>query len=393
MVTTRLMISHKLRMARNYLTLNNIIRYRVILFLVLGIIIVGFSVFGLSNEEIAPRNGNMPEPAGTTIKSTNAKILEQNPDYITDFPTIENLIILPCHSIFAPELNPKGSDYDNNRFGIGMDPNNWLLKPFQIESNDQDSFLKHIELSLFELHENIKNSALVISGGFTQSAIEKSESSSYLELAQTVGFLKSPYFRPGTNILLEEYARDSYENVLYSICTFVKRFNKFPKKITVVGFSFKRERFLALHLATLGYYTIPSVETDISKNNLPDTNHAKYVSAGPFVPEMNPGMTEQEYETFKINFWKSLNAEEKKNAFNPFKENPFGSKNSIISDKKLKRDPWEKHGEVSSVYNMNNEILDTLISIDNYDLKDAWNLYQKKVLPYFPLYEQDYAAT
>lgn len=369
----------------------NLARYRIPLFCLLAICIVTFAIFGLSNEEMYTEISE--DKAKTYIPNKMGILQEESftgPDTSEMKQSIENLIILPCHAIFAPELNQHVVDHQGaDKYAIAKDPNNWLMEPFQLESDDHLSFFKHIELSLRELHENIPNSALVISGGFTKSSIEKSESSSYLELAQTVGLLKNPYFKINTNIFIGEYARDSYENVLYSLCTFYKKFKKFPRKITIVGFDFKRERFLSSHLTTLGYYMLPTINNDeISLKSLPNTKHVKYVGAGPFIPSKKADLTEEEYEAFKDEFWSLLYKNEQINALDPFKSNPFGSKDSILHDKKLKRDPWDKHDEVYNYYQTDSDILNSLLEIDKYDIRNAWNIYQKKVLPEFPLYDQ-----
>lgn len=373
------------------------IRYRILICCILAIFIILFSVFGLSNESIYEENIANMTVEDKDFKNYKNKKLQNDENYETnDYPMIENLIILPCHSVFAPELNSNiNGDFDSDdiaksdRFSIALNPKNWILESFQIESDDQISFLKHLELSLLELHENIGNSALVISGGFTKKQIKKSESSSYLELAEKVGFLKSPYFKKGANILLDEYARDSYENILYSICTFYNRFNKFPQKITIIGFGFKRERFLSSHLVTLGYYSVPSInDNNIKIDNLPDTKHVKYINSGPFLDNIKETMTDSQFEQYQTKFFDSLYENEKKNALDLFIENPFGSKNSLLHDKKLKRDPWNTHNEISYIYKMDNDILNYLIAIDQLEIENAWKLYQSKILPNFPLYEQ-----
>ena len=45
----------------------------------------------------------------------------------------------------------------------------------------------------------------------------------------------------------EEFATDSFENLLFSICRFREITGSYPKEITVVSFSFKRRRFEMLH--------------------------------------------------------------------------------------------------------------------------------------------------
>lgn len=45
----------------------------------------------------------------------------------------------------------------------------------------------------------------------------------------------------------EEFARDSYENLLFSLCRFFEITGRYPDKITVIGFGFKEKRFKDLH--------------------------------------------------------------------------------------------------------------------------------------------------
>jgi hypothetical protein len=48
-------------------------------------------------------------------------------------------------------------------------------------------------------------------------------------------------------VISEEFARDSYENILFSLCRFFEVTGRYPEKITVVGFGFKEKRFTELH--------------------------------------------------------------------------------------------------------------------------------------------------
>jgi hypothetical protein len=48
-------------------------------------------------------------------------------------------------------------------------------------------------------------------------------------------------------VVSEEFARDSYENVLFSLCRFFEMTGRYPEKVTVIGFGFKERRFSDLH--------------------------------------------------------------------------------------------------------------------------------------------------
>jgi len=48
-------------------------------------------------------------------------------------------------------------------------------------------------------------------------------------------------------VVSEEFARDSYENLLFSLCRFFEITGRYPEKVTVIGFGFKERRFTELH--------------------------------------------------------------------------------------------------------------------------------------------------
>lgn len=85
----------------------------------------------------------------------------------------------------------------------------------------------------------------------------RSEAFSYWQVAQIL--LEDMDEEAETKELLrgrmvtEEYARDSYENLLFSICRFSEMTGNYPDKITVVGFEFKRYRFENIHRQAIRY--------------------------------------------------------------------------------------------------------------------------------------------
>lgn len=50
---------------------------------------------------------------------------------------------------------------------------------------------------------------------------------------------------------LQEHARDSFENLLFSVCRFREATGHYPAQITVASFEFKHARFADLHLKAL----------------------------------------------------------------------------------------------------------------------------------------------
>lgn len=51
--------------------------------------------------------------------------------------------------------------------------------------------------------------------------------------------------------VLQEHARDSFENLLFSLCRFYELTGHYPDNLLVIGYEFKHERFSDLHRAAL----------------------------------------------------------------------------------------------------------------------------------------------
>jgi hypothetical protein len=53
--------------------------------------------------------------------------------------------------------------------------------------------------------------------------------------------------------LMEEFARDSFENLLFSLCRFRELTGHYPSNLTVVSYDFKQPRFTDLHRHALRF--------------------------------------------------------------------------------------------------------------------------------------------
>ena len=116
---------------------------------------------------------------------------------------------------------------------------------FQIEGYDHLAFKQQILTSLQQLQQD-PESYLIISGGETKlDAGPISESLSYYLLASK---LCQNDLSILSRVSTEVFARDSFENVIFLICRYYELFATYPEKITIVGFEFKRERFVKHHL-------------------------------------------------------------------------------------------------------------------------------------------------
>lgn len=276
-----------------------------------------------------------------------------------------NLIILPCHSVYTNQNN------DESDTNAGLASDDWILASFQTEANDHLSFVDHIERSKTLLHKRGDDAILVLSGGYTKKEIELSESRSYFNLGLQRGWFDETML--GKSVYLEELARDSYENVLFSLVRFYQAYGKFPKLITIVGFGFKESRFVDLHLKTLGYLG----------------EQVEYIGIGPDFPEKESYESVSEYKRNEAEYFTKLAKSEKKFAYDLFKQNPFGSLNSALYEKKVSRDPWSKASQIPIQLKSNSLPLNSLIAIDNMEIDQAMETYNADVKPYLPFFKED----
>lgn len=69
----------------------------------------------------------------------------------------------------------------------------------------------------------------------------------------------------------EEFALDSYENLLFSVARFKEVTGGYPSRITVVGYGMKRRRFTDLHRAAMGLPLAPPAWNYIGIDDEGDT--------------------------------------------------------------------------------------------------------------------------
>ena len=197
------------------------------------------------------------------------------------------LVIVPGHASFKDGINiPAIDDLDNDT--------HWALQEFQ--KGEPYFYIEHIKKAI-ELIDS--ESLLIFSGGRTrkESGREWSEARTYDEIAKTLrGY-------PADRVVLEEYARDSFQNLDFSICKFKQIFGYEPSRIRVVGWSFKSNRF-EFHAQTL---------------KVPVSNF-EYIGVNDPVDKGGALIGERR-------------------ALDAFSQNPFGDSGQL-AQKRLERDPW-----------------------------------------------------
>ena len=206
-----------------------------------------------------------------------------------------DLIVVPGHASFADHITEVPPDPQADE--------HWVLQAFQ--TGEPPFYIEHIKIGVDQLKLQ-PQARLYFSGGRSRAASHWSEAGTYDKIASHFNFWKTSETEKhdlNERTFTEEYARDSFENLLFSLCAFYQRFNTYPQIVTVVGWAFKQARF-DFHRQTLG---IPA-------------DRFRYIGAN------NP-------DDLTI----ALQGEEK--ALEQFRADPWG-KNPPLSFKRTERNPF-----------------------------------------------------
>ncbi len=126
----------------------------------------------------------------------------------------------------------------------------WLLLDFQ--KGEPKHYIRHSQRGV-ELAAADPQALLIFSGG--QSRLEagpRSEAQSYYAVADLHGWWGAAPSGVASRALTEEFARDSFENLLFGVCRFKEFTGAYPQKVSLVSWAFKEERF-HLHRAAIGW--------------------------------------------------------------------------------------------------------------------------------------------
>lgn len=93
-----------------------------------------------------------------------------------------------------------------------------------------------------ELAARDAQALLLFSGGQTRTGTHLSEAQSYLDAAQAHDFWG--HYNVAARATTEEFARDSYENVVFGVARFFECTKSFPQRLTIVSWRFKQARFV-----------------------------------------------------------------------------------------------------------------------------------------------------
>jgi hypothetical protein len=161
---------------------------------------------------------------------------------IVDDSRLRDLVLVAGHAAFKANVSgvPAAVDSDDA----------WVLQSFQ--TGEPPFYVEHIRRGVV-LAANNPAALLLFSGGRTRpDAGEWSEAKTYLDIARARQFwisdtmsarLKGIREGLAARTNLENFARDSFENLLFGICRFQQLVGSYPRTVTVASWAFKSARF------------------------------------------------------------------------------------------------------------------------------------------------------
>lgn len=141
-----------------------------------------------------------------------------------------------------------------------------VLLPYQKDGQHFLLFQMHIRRCLELVRDYLKDGwqpYLVFSGGISRNDSPFSEAETYLEIAERLSEWKPEY---RDLVVLESFARDSYENCLFGLAAGFSVSQAIPTEVVMVSFAFKGQRF-GYHAAAMGL--IPEGVNDRASKDVP----------------------------------------------------------------------------------------------------------------------------
>mmetsp|Transcript_5265 Transcript_5265/g.10851 ORF Transcript_5265/g.10851 Transcript_5265/m.10851 type:complete len:358 (+) Transcript_5265:140-1213(+) len=215
----------------------------------------------------------------------------------------QHLVMVAGHSVTISD-HLKDADSDEN---------DWSLESYQKGEGLPQAIHRHIVAGIEEARKDPK-ALLVFSGGETRGHIgPQTEAQTYYHVADAMNLWPSDDSSSvRSRATTEEFATDSFENLMFSIARFHEVTGEYPKKITVVSYSFKGRRFETLHAPALRW---PS-------------DRFVYVGVDP------PASTGFDLER--------ATAGELNNSAAPFEQDPYGCNSEVLQEKRKRRNPFKR---------------------------------------------------
>ncbi len=148
-----------------------------------------------------------------------------------------DLVVVACHAPFKESTAQVPGDT--------MRDDAWVLQDFQ--RGEPPYYIEHLRRGV-ELVAAAPEALLVLSGGHTRREAGRrwSEAATYFALAGHFAWWAGSAGAAAelrARTALEDFSRDSFENLLFSLCRFQQITGRWPREVTLVSWAFKRERF------------------------------------------------------------------------------------------------------------------------------------------------------
>lgn len=147
-----------------------------------------------------------------------------------------HLVLSPGHAVWKLAGDPYSAE-------------SWYLRPYQ--QGEHHYYIEHIRRAV-ELTAADPAALLIFSGCYAPAAVGPlTEASGYWMLAARFNWWGAP--NVSARATIEDFALDSFDNLLYSVCRFREFTGDYPRRITVAGWGFKAARFTDLHRAAIRF--------------------------------------------------------------------------------------------------------------------------------------------
>ena len=149
-----------------------------------------------------------------------------------------DLVLVTGHATFKAGVRDVAATVEQGR--------DWVLLPFQ--GGEVPFYLEHIRKGV-ELAAANASALLVFSGGRTRpESGEWSEAGTYRRIAEARDWWigdEDPALRASVarRAATEDFARDSFENLLFGLCRFQQVTGAYPRTVTLITWAFKRARY------------------------------------------------------------------------------------------------------------------------------------------------------
>ncbi|KAF3497171.1 hypothetical protein DY000_02055272 [Brassica cretica] len=158
--------------------------------------------------------------------------------------TVLILLSLVYVNHFPSAVTYKKNDFDNDVYPFANLKNLVMVAGHSVYTSSNCE--KGVEAA-----EKDDESLLLFSGGETRK-----EAGPLAVKLRVIGLLLNPNDGKDdvrSRALTEEHARDSFENLLFSVCKFRELTGSYPHNITAVSYDFKEERFAHLHRSAMRF--------------------------------------------------------------------------------------------------------------------------------------------